>query len=174
MEAYNVKTRWAPGHMKIVGNELADQLADSEAKDPHQPYGMAASPTRSGIRTVGRRLLEHTRDTWWQDKSKRAPRVPNPHTRSEEPESPINTDLRGNKRRQRAHTRAEPSIGSTAPTSYNQAVSEAVRQRIQAAQKATNLHHSIITDLATAVDRCLGKYTDPDGARVARTFNRRC
>ncbi|KAF7574675.1 hypothetical protein PtrM4_062990 [Pyrenophora tritici-repentis] len=71
MEAYNVKTRWAPGHMKIVGNELADQLADSEAKDPHQPYGMAASPTRSGIRTVGRRLLEHTRDTWWQDKSSR-------------------------------------------------------------------------------------------------------
>ncbi|KAI0615919.1 hypothetical protein TUN199_12117, partial [Pyrenophora tritici-repentis] len=69
MEAYNVKTRWAPGHMKIVGNELADQLADSEAKDPHQPYGMAASPTRSGIRTVGRRLLEHTRDTWWKDKS---------------------------------------------------------------------------------------------------------
>ncbi|KAI0603656.1 RNase-H domain-containing protein, partial [Pyrenophora tritici-repentis] len=51
MEAYSVKTRWAPGHMKIVGNELADQLADSEAKDPHQPYGMAASPTRSGIRT---------------------------------------------------------------------------------------------------------------------------
>ncbi|KAI1508193.1 Exo-endo-phos-2 multi-domain protein [Pyrenophora tritici-repentis] len=71
MEAYSVKTRWAPGHMKIVGNELADQLADSEAKDPHQPYGMAASPTRSGIRTVGRRLLEHTRDTWWQDKSSR-------------------------------------------------------------------------------------------------------
>ncbi|KAI2475408.1 hypothetical protein Ptr902_13176 [Pyrenophora tritici-repentis] len=55
--------------MKIVGNELADQLADNEAKDPHQPYGMAASPTRSGIRTVGRRLLEHTRDTWWKDKS---------------------------------------------------------------------------------------------------------
>ncbi|KAF7568414.1 hypothetical protein PtrM4_130270 [Pyrenophora tritici-repentis] len=71
MEAYNVKTRWAPGHMKIVGNELADQLADNEAKDPHQPYGMAASPTRSGIRTVGRRLLEHTRDTWWKDKSSR-------------------------------------------------------------------------------------------------------
>ncbi|KAI1674834.1 Glycoside hydrolase family 105 protein [Pyrenophora tritici-repentis] len=71
MEAYNVKTRWAPGHMKIVGNELADQLADSEAKDPHQPYSMAASPTRSGIRTVGRRLLEHTRDTWWKDKSSR-------------------------------------------------------------------------------------------------------
>ncbi|KAG9382942.1 hypothetical protein A1F94_006863 [Pyrenophora tritici-repentis] len=39
--------------MKIVGNELADQLADNEAKDPHQPYGMAASPTRSGIRTPG-------------------------------------------------------------------------------------------------------------------------
>ncbi|KAI1514544.1 RVT-1 domain containing protein [Pyrenophora tritici-repentis] len=71
MEAYSVKTRWAPGHMKIVGNELADQLADNEAKDPHQPYGMAASPTRSGIRTVGRRLLEHTRDTWWKDKSSR-------------------------------------------------------------------------------------------------------
>ncbi|KAF7572879.1 hypothetical protein PtrM4_077840 [Pyrenophora tritici-repentis] len=71
MEAYNVKTRWAPGHMKIVGNELADQLADNEAKDPHQPYGMAASPTRSGIRTVGRRLLEHIRDTWWKDKSSR-------------------------------------------------------------------------------------------------------
>ncbi|KAI1582924.1 hypothetical protein PtrCC142_012268, partial [Pyrenophora tritici-repentis] len=96
-----------------------------------------------------------------------------PHTRSEEPESPINTDLRGNKRRQRAHTRAEPSIGSTAPTSYNQAVSEAVRQRIQAAQKATNLHHSIITDLATAVDRCLGKYTDPDGARVAKDLQQK-
>lgn len=71
MEAYNVKTRWAPGHMKIVGNELAGQLADNEAKDPHQPYGMAASPTRSGIRTVGRRLLEHIRDTWWKDKSSR-------------------------------------------------------------------------------------------------------
>ncbi|KAG9381095.1 hypothetical protein A1F94_008415 [Pyrenophora tritici-repentis] len=104
----------------------------------------------------------------------RAPRSAQPpHTRSEEPESPINTDLRGNKRRQRAHTRAEPSIGSTAPTSYNQAVSEAVRQRIQAAQKATNLHHSIITDLATAVDRCLGKYTDPDGARVAKDLQQK-
>lgn len=32
---------------------------------------MAASPTRSGIRTVGRRLLEHTRDIWWKDKSSR-------------------------------------------------------------------------------------------------------
>ncbi|KAF7443122.1 hypothetical protein A1F99_126290 [Pyrenophora tritici-repentis] len=104
----------------------------------------------------------------------RAPRSAQPpHTRSEEPESPINTDLRGNKRRQRAHTRAEPSIGSTAPTSYNQAVSEAVRQRIQAAQKATNLRHSIITDLATAVDRCLGKYTDPDGARVAKDLQQK-
>ncbi|KAI1521054.1 hypothetical protein Ptr86124_001422, partial [Pyrenophora tritici-repentis] len=102
-----------------------------------------------------------------------ATECPTPHTRSEEPESPINTDLRGNKRRQRAHTRAEPSIGSTAPTSYNQAVSEAVRQRIQAAQKATNLHHSIITDLATAVDRCLGKYTDPDGARVAKDLQQK-
>ncbi|KAA8623784.1 hypothetical protein PtrV1_05090, partial [Pyrenophora tritici-repentis] len=104
----------------------------------------------------------------------RAPRSAQPpHTRSEEPESPINTDLRGNKRRQRAHTRAEPPIGSTAPTSYNQAVSEAVRQRIQAAQKATNLRHSIITDLATAVDRCLGKYTDPDGARVAKDLQQK-
>ncbi|KAF7446996.1 hypothetical protein A1F99_084430 [Pyrenophora tritici-repentis] len=108
------------------------------------------------------------------EERQRAPRSAQPpHTRSEEPESPINTDLRGNKRRQRAHTRAEPSIGSTAPTSYNQAVSEAVRQRIQAAQKATNLHHSIITDLATAVDRCLGKYTDPDGARVAKDLQQK-
>ncbi|KAF7572881.1 hypothetical protein PtrM4_077860 [Pyrenophora tritici-repentis] len=46
-------------------------VALTSRQDPHQPYGMAASPTRSGIRTVGRRLLEHTRDTWWKDKSSR-------------------------------------------------------------------------------------------------------
>ncbi|KAG9377800.1 hypothetical protein A1F94_012203 [Pyrenophora tritici-repentis] len=86
----------------------------------------------------------------------RAPRSAQPpHTRSEEPESPINTDLRGNKRRQRAHTVLN------------------LLSRIQAAQKATNLHHSIITDLATAVDRCLGKYTDPDGARVAKDLQQK-
>ena len=69
MENHNVQARWAPGHMGIAGNELADSLADNEAKSPHSPYGRAKEPTYSGLRSIGRRLLEQSRASWWQTKS---------------------------------------------------------------------------------------------------------
>jgi ribonuclease HI len=31
MEAHDINIRWAPGHMGIKGNELADKLADAGA-----------------------------------------------------------------------------------------------------------------------------------------------
>jgi len=68
MNAHNVRARWAPGHTGISGNELADQIANDEAKDPHPPFGQATNPTYSGIRSIGRSLLEQARQSWWDTK----------------------------------------------------------------------------------------------------------
>lgn len=61
----NVTIRWAPGHTDIEGNEAADRLADAEAKQPSDPFGLAAQPTVSGIRTIRKAALATTSTAWW-------------------------------------------------------------------------------------------------------------
>ncbi|KAI1676233.1 polyprotein [Pyrenophora tritici-repentis] len=61
----NVEVRWAPGHTDIEGNEAADNLADAEAKEPSTPFGLAAQPTVSGIRTIRKAQLAIARAAWW-------------------------------------------------------------------------------------------------------------
>ena len=91
-----------------------------------------------------------------------------PQTRQDDPESPSHGNLRApNKRRQRDPNRANP-IGGDTPTTRHLAVSEAVKQRIQAAQKATRTRHNIISDLAAAIDNCLGQYHDPLQLTIAK------
>ena len=66
MEIWDIHTKWCPGHTGILGNEEADSLADREAKDPSAPFGIAANPTVSGIRTAARRQVELARQAWWK------------------------------------------------------------------------------------------------------------
>ena len=63
----NVKIRWAPGHTNIEGNEAADSLADAEAKEPSTPFGLAAQPTVSGIRTIRKTALATASTAWWSN-----------------------------------------------------------------------------------------------------------
>jgi ribonuclease HI len=63
----NVKIRWAPGHTDIEGNEAADRLADVEAKEPSTPFGLAAQPTVSGIRTIRKAALATASTAWWSN-----------------------------------------------------------------------------------------------------------
>ncbi|KAI1676084.1 hypothetical protein KJE20_14341, partial [Pyrenophora tritici-repentis] len=49
----------------IEGNEAADSLADAEAKEPSTPFGLAAQPTVSGIRTIKKAQLATARAAWW-------------------------------------------------------------------------------------------------------------
>ena len=63
----NVKIRWAPGHTNIEGNEAADSLADAEAKEPSTPFGLAAQPTVSGIRTMRKAALATASTAWWSN-----------------------------------------------------------------------------------------------------------
>ena len=65
MEACNVQVRWSPGHTGIIGNEMADTLADDEAKNPSRPMGAANEPTASGVRSVAKTLLKSARQNWW-------------------------------------------------------------------------------------------------------------
>jgi len=96
-----------------------------------------------------------------------------PQTRQDDPESPAHGNLRAsNKRRQRELNRAAAPIGEGTP-SRHQAVADAVRQRIQADQKATRTRHNIIQNLAAAVDSCLDHYTDPAQLPIARELQGR-
>ena len=45
MEAHDINIRWAPGHMGIEGNELADKLADAGALQSQNDIGLAAKPS---------------------------------------------------------------------------------------------------------------------------------
>lgn len=44
MAAMDVDARWAPGHCQIMGNELANQLANAAAKEAVPPMGMPPNP----------------------------------------------------------------------------------------------------------------------------------
>ena len=68
MEVYDIRVKWAPGHTGIAGNEEADRLADSEARNPSTPEGAAQHPTVSGMRTIARRMLGDARRSWWTQK----------------------------------------------------------------------------------------------------------
>ena len=61
METHDINIRWAPGHMGIKGNELADKLADAGALQTQNDTGLAAKPTASGIRSIARKLRERAR-----------------------------------------------------------------------------------------------------------------
>jgi ribonuclease HI len=63
----NIKIRWAPGHTNIEGNEAADNLAEAEAKEPSTPFGLAAQPTVSGIRTIRKVALASSSAAWWSN-----------------------------------------------------------------------------------------------------------
>jgi hypothetical protein len=63
---HNINIRWAPGHIGIEGNELADKLADAGALQSQNDIGLAAKPTASGIRSIARKLREGARQGWWE------------------------------------------------------------------------------------------------------------
>ena len=68
METHDVSIKWAPGHLGIEGNEAADKLANLEAHYPSLPTGKAAIPTLAGIKSIARKALHDTQQTWWSKK----------------------------------------------------------------------------------------------------------
>jgi ribonuclease HI len=68
MDTHDISIKWAPGHLGIEGNEAADRLANLEAQHPSPPTRKAAMPTLSGIKTIARKTLRHTQQTWWSEK----------------------------------------------------------------------------------------------------------
>ena len=68
IETHDVSIKWAPGHLGIEGNEAADRLANLEAQHPSPPTRKAAMPTLSGIKTMARKTLRRTQQTWWSEK----------------------------------------------------------------------------------------------------------
>lgn len=65
MEVFNIGVKWSPGHSGIEGNEAADTLADQEAHNPTAPFGEAAEPTVSGLRSDMRTLCRVAEGRWW-------------------------------------------------------------------------------------------------------------
>ncbi|EDN10981.1 conserved hypothetical protein [Histoplasma mississippiense (nom. inval.)] len=66
LRQHNVGLKWAPGHMGIEGNEEADRLAKRAASSTAAPaYGLEATPTVSGVRTVAKQLSQEARRKWW-------------------------------------------------------------------------------------------------------------
>ncbi|KAH9876371.1 hypothetical protein J1614_003895 [Plenodomus biglobosus] len=68
MDTYNIQVRWSPGHEGIIGNEEADALADTEARSPSPPQGMARYSTASGIRSIAKSLLNQARQGLWENR----------------------------------------------------------------------------------------------------------
>jgi ribonuclease HI len=58
MKAHNINIRWAPGHIRIEENKLADKLANARALQSQNDTGLAAKPTASSIRSIARKLRE--------------------------------------------------------------------------------------------------------------------
>ncbi|EDN08633.1 conserved hypothetical protein [Histoplasma mississippiense (nom. inval.)] len=66
LRQHNVGLKWAPGHMGIEGNEEADRLAKQAVSSTAAPaYGLEATPTVSGVRTVAKQLSQEARRKWW-------------------------------------------------------------------------------------------------------------
>ncbi|EDN04275.1 conserved hypothetical protein [Histoplasma mississippiense (nom. inval.)] len=66
LRQHNVGLKWAPGHMGIEGNEEADRLAKRAVSSTAAPaYGLEATPTVSGVRTVAKQLSQEARRKWW-------------------------------------------------------------------------------------------------------------
>ena len=63
-----VRVRWSPGRMEIIGNEVADGLADLEAYDLHELSHLATEPTITGLQTDARTLMRGAQRPWWVDR----------------------------------------------------------------------------------------------------------
>ena len=64
MQTHNIRTKWAPGHTGIEGNEAADKLADLGASQ-RCATGPTSQPTISGIRSICRALQRDVQISWW-------------------------------------------------------------------------------------------------------------
>ena len=95
-------------------------------------------------------------------------------TRPDELASPSHQNLHASKRQQRLPDgNPIPILLPTSRGPQNNSVAGAVKQTMQAAQKATEAHHNIISNLATAIDRCMERYTSPAEAAIAKELQQR-
>jgi len=58
-----IQVKWAPGHMGIHGNELADKLAKDGLKAPRDPK---SAPTLAGVKAKIKQKLRSIRDQDWK------------------------------------------------------------------------------------------------------------
>ena len=68
MQTHDVRVRWSPGHMGIIGNEAADKLATAGCVEQWDA-GLPSQPTISGIKSLYRGLRDDARAMWWQEAS---------------------------------------------------------------------------------------------------------
>ena len=54
--------------MGITGNEVADEVADLEAHNPHEPSQEAVESTVTRLRTDTRALMCDAQSSWWTDR----------------------------------------------------------------------------------------------------------